>query len=78
MIHFTYFILFFSPCIGYSPDTLQTLTYVQNSFSSSIHKVGNHVIFYTYIRTEWVRIFIIVSLILSEFSYGKVQILHCI
>ena len=37
-------------------------------------------IFYTYIRTERVRIFVIISLIISlmlnEFSYGKAQIPH--
>ena len=33
-------------------------------------------IFYTYIRTERIRIFAIISLILSEFSYGKAQIPH--
>ena len=38
--------------------------------------VGNHVIFYSYIRTEPVRIFVIISLILNEFSYGKAQIPH--
>ena len=38
--------------------------------------VGNHVIFYTYIRTERVRIFVIISLMLNEFSYGKAQIPH--
>ena len=37
--------------------------------------VGNHVIFYTYIWTERVRIFII-SLILNEFPYCKGQIAH--
>ena len=34
-------------------------------------------IFYTYIRTEGVRIFVIISLIQNEFSYGKSQIPHC-
>ena len=38
--------------------------------------VGNHVIFYTYIRTEWVRTFVIIYLILNAFSYDKVQIPH--
>ena len=38
--------------------------------------VGNHVIFYTYIRTERVRTFVIISLILNAFSYGKAQIPH--
>ena len=38
--------------------------------------VGNHVIFYSYIRTEPVRIFVMISLILDEFSYGKAQIPH--
>ena len=40
------------------------------------YTVGNHVIFYTYIRTERERIFVIISLILNEFSYGKAQIPH--
>ena len=40
------------------------------------YTVGNHVIFYTYIRTERVRILVIISLILNEFSYGKAQIPH--
>ena len=31
-------------------------------------------IFYTYIQIEWIRIFVIISLILNEFSYGKEQI----
>ena len=35
------------------------------------------VIFYTYIWTERLRIFIITALILSEFSYGKAQIAFC-
>ena len=38
--------------------------------------MGNHVIFCTYIRTERVRTFVIISLILSAFSYGKAQIPH--
>ena len=48
--------------------------------------MGNHVTFYTHIRTEWVRKLIIIrtervrkliiiSLILNEFLCGKVQIL---
>ena len=37
---------------------------------------GNHVTFYTYIRTERVSIFVIISLMLNEFSYGKAQIPH--
>ena len=37
--------------------------------------VGNHVTFCTYIRTERVRKLIIISLILNEYSCGKVQIL---
>ena len=40
------------------------------------HTVGNHVTFYTYIRTERVSIFVIISLMLNEFSYRKVQIPH--
>ena len=36
---------------------------------------GNHVIFYTYIQTEWIRI-LIIYLILNEFSYGKAQLSH--
>ena len=31
---------------------------------------------YTYIRTERVKIFVIISLMLNEFSYGKAQIPH--
>ena len=41
-----------------------------------ISTVGNHVIFYTYIRTERVRTFVIIYLILNAFSYGKAQIPH--
>ena len=37
---------------------------------------GNHEIFYIYIRTERVRTFFIISLILNEFSYGEAQIPH--
>ena len=33
-------------------------------------------IFYTYIRTELIRTFVIISLILNAFSYGKAQIPH--
>ena len=33
-------------------------------------------IFYIYFRTEQVRIFVIISLILNAFSYGKAQIPH--
>ena len=32
--------------------------------------------FYTYIRTERVSIFVIISLMLNEFSYRKAQIPH--
>ena len=35
-------------------------------------------IFYTHIRTERVRTFVIISFILNEFSYGKAQIPHCL
>ena len=38
--------------------------------------VGNHMIFYTYIRTERVRTFVNISLIFNAFSYGKAQIPH--
>ena len=38
--------------------------------------VGNHVTFYTYIRTERVSIFVIICLMLNEFSYRKAQIPH--
>ena len=38
--------------------------------------VGNHVTFYTYIRTERVSIFVIISLMLNDFSYRKAQIPH--
>ena len=38
MIHFTDFVQFLSPCIGYRLDTLQTLTYRQDRFSSLIHE----------------------------------------
>ena len=41
---------------------------------SVIYTVGNHVIFYTYIRTGRIRTFVIISLMLNEFSYGKAQI----
>ena len=33
-------------------------------------------VFYTYIRTERIRKFVIISLILNAFSYGKAQIPH--
>ena len=33
--------------------------------------VGNHLIFRTYIRTERIRIFVTISLILNEFSTVK-------
>ena len=33
-------------------------------------------VLYTYIWTEWIRISIIISLLLNEFSYGKAQIPH--
>ena len=38
--------------------------------------VGNHVVFYTYIRTERIRNFVIISLIFNASSYGKAQIPH--
>ena len=38
--------------------------------------VGNHMIFCTYIQAERVRMFVIISLILNEFSYGKAQTHH--
>ena len=38
--------------------------------------LGRHMIFYTYIRTELIRIFVIISLLFNEFSYSKVQIPH--
>ena len=41
-----------------------------------ISTVGNHVTFYTYIRTERVSIFVIILLKLNEFSYRKAQIPH--
>ena len=37
--------------------------------------VGNHVIFCMCVWTEWVRKFIIISLLFNEFLCGKVQIL---
>ena len=40
----------------------------------SMVKVGNHVTFYMSIQTERVRNFIIISLLLDEFSCGKVLI----
>ena len=51
------------------------------SFSTFVYKghfntVGNHVTFYTYIRTERVSIFVIILLKLNEFSYRKAQIPH--
>ena len=48
----------------------------EQSFLSSYDTVGNHVTFYTYIRTERVSIFVIISLMLNEFSYRKAQIPH--
>ena len=41
-----------------------------NETLHAINTVGNHVI-YIYIPTERVRIFVIISLMLSEFSYSK-------
>ena len=38
--------------------------------------MGNHVIFYAYIRTGRIRAFVIISLILNAFSYRKAQIPH--
>ena len=40
------------------------------------YTVGNHVIFYTCSQTKRIRIFVIISLMLNEFSYSKVQIPH--
>ena len=48
----------------------------EQNFLSSYDTVGNHVTFYTYIRTERVSIFVIISLMLNEFSYRKAQIPH--
>ena len=36
---------------------------------------GNHVIFYTFIRTECVRIFVIISLKVGSFSFECIMIL---
>ena len=52
-------------------ENLTTFT----EYRSLVHG-GNHMIFYTYIRTERVKIFVIISLMLSGFSYGKAQIPH--
>ena len=38
--------------------------------------MGNHVIFCNYVQIERVGLFVIISLMLNEFSYGKMQILH--
>ena len=38
MVHFTNFMLFLSPYIGYSHETLQTLTSRQDCFSSIFHE----------------------------------------
>ena len=57
-----------------SSDNFKAL---QNLFLLPLfHTVGNHVTVYTYIRTERVSIFVIISLMLNEFSYGKAQIPH--
>ena len=40
--------------------------------------IGESRNFYTYIRTEQIRIFVIISSILNDFSCGKAQILHCL
>ena len=45
--------------------------------SARSHYLGNHVIFYTYIWTERVGVFVVISSVLDGFSYGKAQILHC-
>ena len=52
----------------------QPCTDVKNIIPSTT--VGNYVVFYTYIRTERIRKFVIISLILNAFSYGKAQIPH--
>ena len=62
IIHFLYFMCLHVPSRS---------VYPHHEFT-----VGNHVIFYSYIRTEPIRIFVIISLILNEFSYGKAQIPH--
>ena len=47
-------------------------------FSQTIFTMGNQAILYTYmyIRTERIRIFVIISLILNGFSDGIAQIPH--
>ena len=51
-------------------------THKLTNVHETLPMVENQVIFYTYIRTELIRIFDIISVILNEFSYGKAEIPH--
>ena len=54
---------------GKPEEDAKKVTYIntQHFLSVSFITVRNHVIFYTYIRTKVIRLFVIISLILSKF-----------
>ena len=65
-------------CNGTPFTIIKVFRLRQGSNQRPLHQqvtVGNHVTFCTYLRTERVRKLIIVSLILNEFSCGKMQVL---